>query len=118
MSRHLPELHAILHPPYDVGWLEVIRVDFRVSPGAARSAVVGRHGTGWKVRVAAAAEDGRANAELLRLLAAALDVPVRSVSIGTGRGSRTKTVIVEGIELGEVERRLDAASRRPEQPGA
>jgi uncharacterized protein len=87
----------------------VLRIDLRVSPGAARSAVVGKHGTAWKVRVAAAPENGRANAELLRLLAAVLDVPVRSLSIVAGRGSRSKTVAVEGVEAAEVERRLDAA---------
>lgn len=90
---------------------QVLRIDLRVSPGAARSAVVGKHGTGWKVRVAAAPEDGRANAELLRLLAAVLDVPARSISIVAGRRSRSKTVTVEGVEPAEVERRLAAASR-------
>lgn len=90
--------------------VNVPRIDLRVSPGAARSAIVGRHGTGWKVRVAAAPEGGRANAELLRLLATVLDVPVRSMTIVAGRQARTKTVAVEGVALVEVERRLDAAS--------
>ncbi len=63
--------------------------------------------------MAAAPEDGRANAELLRLLAAVLDIPVRNMSIVAGRQSRTKTVAVEGVGLIEVERRLDAAGRQP-----
>lgn len=63
------------------------------------------------MRVAAAPEDGRANAELLRLLAAVLDVPVRNISIVAGRQSRSKTVTVEGVEAAEAERRLDAAGR-------
>jgi uncharacterized protein (TIGR00251 family) len=95
----------------------VLRIDLRVSPGAARSAVVGKHGTAWKVRVAAAPENGRANAELLRLLAAVLDVPVRNLSIVAGRGSRSKTVAVEGVETAEVERRLDAAGRSSRRVG-
>jgi uncharacterized protein YggU (UPF0235/DUF167 family) len=89
----------------------VVRIDFRVSPGAARSAIVGRHGAGWKARVAAGPEGGRANAELVRLLATVLDVPERSLSIAAGRRSRTKTVAVEGIGLAEAEQRLTAASR-------
>jgi uncharacterized protein (TIGR00251 family) len=89
----------------------VPRIDLRVSPGAARSAIVGRHGTGWKVRVAAAPEAGRANAELVRLLAAVLGVPERNLSIVSGRQSRTKVVAVEGIDLVEAEQRLDAAGR-------
>jgi uncharacterized protein len=87
----------------------VTRIELRVSPGAARSAVVGRHGTGWKVRVAAAPEDGRANAELVRLLASVLGVPERAVSIVAGHRSRSKTVTVDGVEQAEVERLLDAA---------
>ena len=63
--------------------------------------------------MAAAPEDGRANAELLRLLGSVLDVPVRNMSIVAGRQSKTKTVTVEGVDLIEVERRLDAASRQP-----
>jgi uncharacterized protein YggU (UPF0235/DUF167 family) len=38
-----------------------------------------------------------------------LDVPVRNLSIVAGRGSRSKTVAVEGVKAAEVERRLDAA---------
>jgi hypothetical protein len=91
--------------------VNVVRIDLRVSPGAPRSAIAGRYGTGWKVRVTVAPEAGRANAELLRLLATVLDVPERSLSIAAGRQSRRKTVTVDGVDRAEVERRLDAASR-------
>jgi uncharacterized protein (TIGR00251 family) len=95
----------------------VARIELRVSPGAARSGIVGRHGTGWKVRVAAAPEDGRANTELVRLLATVLEVPERSLSIVVGQRSRTKTVDVEGVDLAEAERRLEAAANhRPSRP--
>ena len=89
----------------------MVRLAFRVSPGAARSAIVGRHGAGWKARVAAVPEGGRANTELIRLLASVLDVPERSVTIAAGRHSRAKTVTVDGIDPSEAERRLAAASR-------
>ena len=51
------------------------RVRLRVSPGAGRAQVVGRHGDAWKVRVTAAPEQGRANDAVLRLLAEVLAVP-------------------------------------------
>ena len=88
----------------------VARVHVRVSPGAARSAIVGRYGTGWKVRIAAPAEHGRANGELVRLLADVLGVPRRSLSIVTGQSARDKTVTIDGVEQLEAERRLDAAT--------
>jgi uncharacterized protein len=64
----------------------------------------------WKVRVAAAPEGGKANAAVIRLVAATLCVPVRDVEIVSGHGSRDKTVALTGIDDDEVERRLAAAS--------
>ena len=48
---------------------ETTRLRVRVSPGAGRTALVGRHGDAWKVRVTEAPERGRANEAVLRLLA-------------------------------------------------
>jgi uncharacterized protein YggU (UPF0235/DUF167 family) len=52
------------------------RIRFRVAPGSVRSGVVGRHGDGWKVRVAAAPGRGKANDELIGLLARSLPLPL------------------------------------------
>jgi uncharacterized protein len=71
--------------------------------------VVGRHGDGWKVRVAEAPERGRANDAVLALLARTLRVPRASLTLVSGHGARDKVVELEGIEPGEVERRLTAA---------
>jgi uncharacterized protein len=90
------------------------RLRLRVSPGASRSAVVGRHGAGWKVRVAAPAEGGRANDALVRLLADRLDVPARQVEIVSGHASRDKTISLSGLDGDEIERRLAAASAEPQ----
>lgn len=92
------------------------RLSLRVSPGAARSFVVGRHGDGWKVRVAAAPEDGKANDAVVRLLADTLSVPVKDVQIVSGRASRDKTVALAGIRPEEIERRLVEASGAGEEP--
>ena len=85
------------------------RVRFRVSPGARRSDVAGRHGDAWKVRVAASPERGRANDALLDLLAERLELPRRSLSIVSGHGARDKIVLMEGIDRAESERRLEEA---------
>jgi uncharacterized protein (TIGR00251 family) len=78
----------------------------RVAPGAARSGVVGRYGDAWKVRVAAAPEDGKANAAVVRLVAETVGLPVRDVAIVAGHASRDKTVELSGIEASEAERRM------------
>jgi uncharacterized protein len=86
------------------------RVRLRVSPGARRSEVVGRHGAGWKVRVAAAPEGGRANEAVLDLLSDRLGLPRRSLSIVSGHATREKVVLMEGIDQAEGERRLARAT--------
>jgi uncharacterized protein (TIGR00251 family) len=82
----------------------------RVAPGAARAAVVGRHGDAWKLRVAAAPERGKANDAVVSLLAETLSVPQTSVSIVSGTASRDKIVELAGIAPDEIERRLATAS--------
>jgi len=86
------------------------RLTLRVSPGAARPGIVGRHGAGWKVRVAAAPEDGKANAAVIRLIADTVGVPARDVAILSGHASRDKTVEVAGIDNAETDKRLAEAS--------
>jgi uncharacterized protein len=86
-----------------------VRIHLRVSPGAARTTVVGRYGDGWKVRVAAPPEGGRANAELERHLAALLGVARRDVRVVAGAGGRTKTVEIAGLSAAAVGATLDGA---------
>ena len=86
------------------------RLRLRVSPGAARSAVVGRHGEAWKVRVAAAPEAGRANEAVVRLLAETLSLPPAAVRLVSGHGARDKIVELAGLGPSQIERRLSSAA--------
>jgi uncharacterized protein len=85
------------------------RVAITVSPGAARTELVGRHGDGWRARVAAPPERGKANRALEELLADVLDVKRSRVAVVAGQTSRRKIVEVQGLEAPEVVRRLEAA---------
>lgn len=78
----------------------------KVTPGASREGVVGWLGDAVKVAVREPAERGRANAAVARVLAAALDVPAANVRIAAGGTSPRKVVVVDGLDTGEVHRRL------------
>ena len=85
------------------------RLRLRVSPGAARTQVLGRHGDGWKVSVSAPPEGGRANDAVVRLLAETVGLPSRAVDVVSGHSARDKTVTLAGIDPNETERRLARA---------
>jgi uncharacterized protein len=86
-------------PPWarhgDRGWSLAIRVQ----PGARRTEVSGPYGDALRIRVAAPASDGKANAELVRFVADRRGVPRSAVSIVRGHSSRDKTLLVEPPEL-------------------
>jgi uncharacterized protein len=86
------------------------RLRLRVSPGAGRAQIVGRHGDAWKVRVTAAPEQGRANEAVLRLLSEALALPRDALSLVSGHGGRDKIVELTGLGPALAERRLASAS--------
>ncbi len=88
------------------------RLHLRVSPGATRSRIVGKHGDGWKIHVTAPPEDGRANAAVVRLIADAVSVSRSAVSVVSGHGGKDKIVELAGIELGRAERRLNEAAAK------
>jgi uncharacterized protein len=68
-------------------------VRVKVIPRSPRSEVVGKLADGtWKVRIAAVPEGGKANRELIALLAKEFDVPVHSVEILSGHTASLKLV--------------------------
>ena len=70
----------------------------RVVARASQSSIAGEHDGALRVRVAAPPIDGAANAELARLLALELRVPVRAVEITSGHASKNKKVRVHGAD--------------------
>jgi hypothetical protein len=88
---------------------ETTRLRVRVSPGAGRTALVGRHGA-WKVRVTEAPERGRANEAVLRLLAETLALPRTALKLVSGHGGREKIVELTGMGPTLIDRRLASAA--------
>jgi uncharacterized protein (TIGR00251 family) len=81
-------------------------IDVRVIPRAGKSGFAGMRGDALLVRLHAAPVDGAANAELIEVLAEALGVPKRAVSIASGERSRQKRVRVEGVTSDFVDSKL------------
>jgi uncharacterized protein (TIGR00251 family) len=85
----------------------VLILELHVQPGAARTEVAGLHGARLKVRLAARAVEGSANAALIEFLAERLDVRRQDIRIEAGLKSRAKRVSVRGAGAG-AERLLQA----------
>ena len=72
-----------------------IVLTLHVQPGAKRTEVAGVYGDALKIRPRAPPVDGKANTELVRFVATAFGVPLRSVSIVRGETSRRKSIRIE-----------------------
>lgn len=67
-----------------------------VQPGARKTQWVGIYGDALKIRLAAPAIDGKANAALCRIIAALFNHSLHTVSVVRGQTSRRKTVCIIG----------------------
>ncbi|HMJ82004.1 MAG TPA: DUF167 domain-containing protein [Vicinamibacterales bacterium] len=92
--------------------MNTVLLKVRVIPRAAQSGVAGRRGDAWLVRLHAPPVEGAANDELSDVIASALAVPKRAVSIASGERSRQKSVRVSGIDAATASARLASAQSR------
>lgn len=86
------------------------RVRIRAVPGSRTTSVVGPYGDAWKVRVTAAPERGKANAELCGFIARLLGVSVSAVTVVAGGSARDKLVEVDGATTEQVAAALSDAA--------
>jgi hypothetical protein len=83
----------------------------RVSPGAARSELLGFAGETLRVRVREAAEGGRANRAVQVLLARALGLPPSAVELVRGATGRDKLFRPGPLSAAEARARLAGSGR-------
>jgi len=93
-------------------------VSVKVVPRASRNEVVGWRGGVLRLRVTAPPQDGRANAAVVELLAAALGVRKSAVAIAAGHASAHKRVAIEGLARSDVEERLGVVTTGHENDAA
>jgi uncharacterized protein (TIGR00251 family) len=71
-------------------------ITVRVKPNARASELVAGADGAWEARLKAPPVDGKANAELVALVAARFGCAKSAVSIRAGAGARTKRVEIAG----------------------
>lgn len=74
-----------------------VDIHIKAVPGASRERLMGLLGDRLKVAVSAPPEGGKANDAICALLAAALCVPRKAVSVVAGHANPRKTVRVAGV---------------------
>jgi len=89
-----------------------IILGIRVIPRAGKSGLAGTRGEALLVRLHAPPVEGAANQELIEVIATALAVPKRAVSIVSGERSRQKRVRVTGIDAATASSRLASPEHR------
>lgn len=91
----------------------------KVVPGASRQRVVGLHGDRLKLAVTAPPEAGKANRAVCELLAEALGLPTRAVTVAAGTSTPFKTIRIVGLSADRVRSTLsgrpDGRSAGPSQ---
>jgi uncharacterized protein len=83
-----------------------VDLEIRVIPRAGRSGFAGLRDGALLVRLAAAPVDGAANDELIALIAKALRIPKRDITIVSGERSRSKRIRIASLDREQALARL------------
>jgi uncharacterized protein len=78
----------------------------KVHPRAKKNAITGELGDALKVSLTAPPIDGKANQACIEFFANLLKLPRSSVTIASGKTSRTKIIHIAGLSAEEVRRRI------------
>lgn len=92
------------------------RLALRVHPGARRNEVISAGAELAHIRVAAPADKGKANAELVSFLAESLGVAKSKVRVLRGDFSHNKLIGISGLSLEEVVCRLTRIAAGKKEP--
>jgi uncharacterized protein (TIGR00251 family) len=82
----------------------------KAKPRASQSRITAVSGLNVEARLAAPPVDGAANAELLRLLAEALELRGSALRLVVGQTSKHKVVEITGLSAADVSERLSRAA--------
>jgi hypothetical protein len=87
-----------------------VLLSVRVQPRAAKPGVAGVRNGALVVRLKSAPEKGRANAELIELLAEFFDTPKSGIGIKSGASGRNKKTLLRDISMERARKSMEAAT--------
>ncbi len=73
-------------------------INVKVEPRSSKSAIVGPYGDAIKVKLTSPPVEGKANNELVEVLAKTLGIAKKNVEIISGKSSKNKIVKLYGIK--------------------
>lgn len=75
-----------------------MKLKIKVIPGSSKDCIMGWLGDAVKVKIKAAAENGKANAAVEKFLAKCLKIPIKNIAISTGFTQAHKTIEIDGLD--------------------
>ena len=91
----------------------MVEFSVRVIPRASKAGIAGMRDGALLVRLNAPPVEGAANSELIEILAKALGVPKRDLSIVSGEHSKLKRVAISGLTERDAARALQSLGGSP-----
>ena len=82
-----------------------------VIPRSSQCGITGTHDGALKIKLTKPPVDGQANAECCKVVAKHLGVPKSQVRVASGKTSRRKVLLVEGVSEEEVSERIKYSSQ-------
>ena len=74
-----------------------LKVKIKVEPRSSRSGIVGPYGDALKVKLTAPPVEGKANDELIEVLAKGFGIAKKDIEIASGQSSKNKIVKLYGV---------------------
>jgi uncharacterized protein (TIGR00251 family) len=78
------------------------QIKVKVLPRSSRNQIIGKEGDLFKVKLISPPVEGKANKDLIALLAKKLGIAKKRIEIISGKSSRLKSVRIYGLSLEEV----------------
>ena len=75
-----------------------LTVNIKVEPRSSRSGIVGPYGDALKVKLTSPPVEGKANKELIEMLAKEFGITKKDVEIISGQSSKNKVVRLNGVK--------------------